>query len=403
MESVTMLFTYNAKTRDGKPISGEIEASNETEAVTILREKKLIVLNLKKTVKNIIQNVNIFGISNKDRLLFLEQLAVVLESGMSLVEALETLKDQTSNKELQKILGEISVDVRGGKSFSEALSKYPRAFSDIFVSMVKSGEKSGKLDDTLKKLTEEMEKDYELQAKIKNALMYPVVIFIALIGVLILSLVYVMPQIKKIFEEMDVQLPLLTRIVLGVSDFLASWWWVFVLIIIIFILLRKTLFKSKYWQKRLDVIKLKIPIYGPFLEKMYMERFARNLQTMVTAGISITESLRITKNVLTNVVYQDAMDRIIADVENGLPLATAIKKEKSFPAMASQLIAVGEKSGRIDYVLDTLANFYSREVESTTRNLTTILEPVLTIIMGIAIALFVASVIMPIYGLVNVI
>lgn len=398
-----MLFTYNAKTRDGKPISGEIEASNEAEAVTLLREKKLIVLNLKKITKNIVQNISLFGISNKDKLFFLEQLSVVLQSGMSLVEALETLKDQTSNKELQKILEEISVDIRGGKSFSDALSKYPRAFSDIFVSMVKSGEKSGKLDDTLRKLTEEMEKDYELQAKIKNALMYPVVIFIALVGVLILSLVYVMPQIKKIFEEMNVQLPLLTRIVLGVSDFLAHWWWVFVLAIIVLVLLRKVLFRSKEWQKRFDAFKLKVPIYGPFLEKIYMERFARNLQTMITAGISITESLEITKSVLTNLVYQDAMDRIIRDVENGLPLAAAIKKEKRFPLMTSQLIAVGEKSGRIDFVLDTLANFYSREVENTTRNLTTILEPVLTIIMGIAIALFVASVIMPIYGLVNVI
>lgn len=398
-----MLYTYNSKTYEGRTITGEVEASSATEAIKLLRDKKMIVLNLKETKSNPFKEVTLFGISSKDRLIFFEQLSVVLESGMPLIEALETLKEQTSNRELKKTLEEISIEVRGGKSFSESLSKYPRIFPEIFVSMVKSGEKSGKLDETLKRLTLQSEKDYELQAKIKNALMYPIVIFAALVGVLILSLVYVMPQIKKIFDEMNVQLPLLTRIVLGTSSFLAKWWWMFIVIIIALYFLAKALLKSDTWRRRMDALLLKIPIYGPFIQKMYMERFARNLETMVAAGIPITESLRITKDVLTNLIYKDAMERIIHDVENGLPLAKTIKKERSFPPMTSQLIAVGEKSGRIDFVLETLSNFYSREVENTTRNLTTILEPVLTIIMGIAIALFVASVIMPIYGLVNVI
>jgi len=398
-----MLFTYSAKTYNGKDIKSEIEASSREEAIKILRDKKMIVLDLKEIKSNPLNSIFGLNISTKDKLIFIQELAVVLESGMPLVEALENLGEQTSNKKLKKIIEDLSIDVRGGKSFSDSLSKFPNVFSHIFISIIKSGEKSGKMDQTLKRLAEQTQKDYDLQSKVKNALLYPIVILVALTGVLILSLIYVIPQIKKIFEEMDVELPLLTRVILGISSFLTTWWWLFIIIIaglfFIFLLMRRSLF----WKSKWDSFKLKIPIYGPYVKKIYMANFARNLQTMSSAGISINESLIITKDVLNNQEYAKAMDRISNEVENGSALAASIRKEKIFPLMVSQLISVGEKSGKIDFVLETLSNFYDREVEATTRNLTTVLEPVLTILIGIAVALFIASVIMPIYGLVNVI
>jgi len=396
-------FLYNVRTTEGRFIKGEIEATDESQAVQILREKKYLILNLRSLKVSPFKNMFQKGVSSKDKLIFVKELSVMLQSSLPLVDALESLKEQTSNPELIQIVGELSIDIRGGKSFSESLKKFPKTFSKMFINIIAAGEKSGKLDKTLERLSIQIEKDYEIQSKVKSALMYPVIVLIALAGVLILAFVYIIPQLRTVFDDMGVELPIITRIVLGISYFITHYWWLIIIIIAGLYFLIINLIKTDSYRLFWDRFKLKIPIYGPYINKIYMARFSRNLETMVSSGLPITESLRITKDVMTNSVYGTAIDEICQDVENGVELSISLKKKKSFPPMVSQLIGIGEKSGKLDFVLASLANFYDQEVEATTRNLTAILEPVLTIIMAVGVALVAASVVMPIYGLVNAI
>lgn len=398
-----MLYSYTVRTTGGRTDSGEIEENDEMSAVKSLRAKKFIVLDIKEKRSSHFFDYFETGVPLKDRIIFLKQITIMIKSGLALIDSLEALKEQTTNKYLAKITGEMAINIRGGKSFSDSLKKYPKVFSPIFINVISSGEKSGKFEEVLQRLTDQAEKDYDLSSKVQNALMYPVIVLIAIVGVMIIILVYIVPQIKKIFEEMNTNLPLITRIILWISNFFIHWWWVITLAIIGLIILVKTSLATREFRQSMDNLKIKLPIFGTFIKKMYMANFTRNMATLISSGLPVLECLEVTKKIFNNLVYENALNRVYKEVENGEQLSTSIKKEKIFPAMIPQLINIGEKSGKLDYVLNGLADFFDKEVESTTRNLTTILEPVLTIMMGIGVALVVASVIVPIYGLVNVI
>lgn len=398
-----MLYFYSAKTYSGENTKGEIESVDQFKAVKELKERQLIVLEIKEKKSTFDLSFLRFGVSLKEKVIFLSQLTMMLKSGLPLVEALEALKEQTSNKQFVEIIDEISIAIRGGKSLSESMQKYPNVFPSLYIGVISSGEKSGKLDEVTDRLAKQMQKDDDLYSKIKNALMYPAVILVAIAGVLTLVLVYIMPQVKKIFDDMNITLPLLTRMILGVSSFTEHFWWLIILIIIGIIIIFRSLLNNYAFKYAWDRMQLSLPIFGPFIKKIYMSRFTSNLATLVSAGLPMLEALDTTKGVVSNVIYQNAMERIYKDIENGVQFSASLKKEKVFPAMIAQLVNIGEKSGKLDLVLTDLSDFFDKEVENITRNLTTLLEPILTIIMGIGVALVVASVILPIYGLVNVI
>lgn len=405
-----MKLSYSAKDQSGKIQAGVIDGPSETTAAKALHEQGLFVLEIKKVgaeLPGLKGNIQIPFLSNrvplKDKIIFTQQLAMMIKAGLPLMDAFAALQEQTENKYFSSAISEVAKEVKGGKALSETMAKYPKIFPKLYIAIVRSGEKSGKLDESLERLAEQLQKDYDLISKIKAAVTYPILVIVALVGIVIIMLVFVVPQLKSVFADMGAELPLVTRIVLGTSDLIRNFWYIWIIVIVGLIL------GIRFWAKTQaggiiwDNLKLKIPLIGPLIKKIYIARFARTMGTLVASGLPMLEIIETIGQVLTNKVYQLAFGKISKDIENGIPLSSALKKQNIFPAMVYHLAAVGEKSGKLDYVMLSMATFFDKEVENTTANLATLVEPILIIIIGAGVGLVVAAVIMPIYSLVNVI
>jgi len=405
-----MQYTYSAKNQEGQRLTGVIEAGSEVEAAKILKNHQLFVLEIKKEkagLPGMSHSLKIPFLSDrvslKDKIIFTQQLAMMIKAGLPLVEAFRALEEQTENKYFSKTIAEIASEVKGGRALSETLAKFPKIFNQLYISIVRSGEKSGKLDEVLERLADQLQKDYDLIAKIKAAVTYPIVVIVALVGIVILMLIFVVPQLKSIFQDLGAELPLTTRIVLGASDAIRNYWYIFLVVIL------GLIFSLRYWARTAtggliwDNFKLKIPLIGPLTRKIYMTRFTRTMGTLVASGLPMLDIIETVSGVINNRLYQEAFKRISKDIENGVPLSSALDKQKIFPPMIYHLVAIGEKSGKLDFVLLSMANFFDKEVETTTANLATLVEPILIIIIGTGVGFVVASVIMPIYSLVNAI
>lgn len=398
-----MKFTYEIKTKSGKTQKGEIEALDQFSAMKILRQQGFTVLMIKAKMSIPWISKIRFPIGAKDKIIFAEQLAVMVKSGLPLIEALSSLKEQTTNRDLAAIVSELTTEVRGGGSFSQALAKYPKIFPPYFVNVVRSGEKSGNLDQVLRRLADQMTKDYDLISKVRGAMIYPALILVALIGLVVLILVYIIPNLKEIFNEVGADLPLLTRMVIGLADFTKKFIILILILLIGLTIFLKRMMRNSQYRFYFDKFKLKIPIFGRLYKNIYMARFSRNAGTLVAAGLPILEIFKTISTLIGNEVYRHSLEDIAKQVEGGLQISAAIKQYPIFPPMVGNLLNVGERSGSMEQVLFTLADFFDREVDNITRNLTTILEPAMMLIMGAGVALIIASVIMPIYNLVNVV
>lgn len=401
-----MEFTYLAKNQKGEQSSGTISAENEKQALEMLSKQGLFILDIKGGQSDQKTGFNISlkkKISLKDKIVFTNQLAIMIRGGLPLVEALESLKEQTEKPQFVAAINEITEDVRGGMALSKALSKHPKIFPELYVSVTASGERSGKLDDVLERLAEQLQKDYDLMTKVKTAVTYPIVIVTALIGVVIMMLVFVVPKMKTIFDEMGVALPLPTRILLGISDYTVRYWYIVIIVIAGLVLAIRFWAKTPKGSLILDTWKIKIPLFGTLVKKIYLARFARTTATLIASGLPMLEIIATDKSVVGNKFYQPIFEQISNDVESGVPLSAALKKHKIFPVMISQMVSVGEKSGKIDQILLQLADFYDKEVEATTSTLASLIEPILILVIGAGMGVAIISVIMPIYSLVNVI
>ncbi len=397
-----MHFTYKAKDKSGKQIVGEVEAADESGAVASLREKGLYIATITQTGHGKSALPQIFNrVSLKEKIIFTQQLGVMIKSGLSIVEALQALKEETADKNFAKIINEVISDVKGGTPVSAAFEKHPNVFDQVYVNTISSGEKSGKLDDVLASLTVQLEKDYAITSKLRGAMIYPIFVLIALVGVMILILVVIIPQLKVIFDDSGVPLPALTRAVIATSDFIRKYLlYISVCLVIIFVLLRMYI-QTNSGRHIFDRLKLIIPVFGSLNKKTYMARFARTFSGLTKSGLPLLEIFRTSKKVINNVIYQDELDRMINKIEVGEQVSKVLKDSKLFPKMVGNLVSVGEKSGSLDEVFTTIANFFDKEVDAITNNLSTLLEPVLMVIMGVGIGLIIVSVLQPIYGLVN--
>ncbi len=404
-----MKFSYTCKNQDGQLQKGVIEAADQSQAGKMLQEQKLYVLDVKKEgeqkSKIAGKNIEIFGgrVSLKDKIIFTQQLAMMIQSGLPLMDAFKALEEQTENKYFSRVINEIATEVKGGKAFSEIIAKYPKIFPPIYVAIVKSGEKSGKLDEVLGRLAEQLQKDYELISKIKAAVTYPILIMCALVGIVFLMFIFVIPQLKTVFADMGAELPLVTRIILGISDAIIIYWYIWVVVIGGFVAGIYFGSKTPSGKMILDRIKIKIPLIGPLIKKIYMTRFCRTTGTLVASGLPILNIMETAQGIINNRIYQNAFKKISTDIENGVQLSQSLKQQHIFPAMIYHMVAVGEKSGKLDYVLLSMADFFDKEIEATTNSLATLIEPILIIFVGAGVGLVVASVIMPIYSLVDVI
>jgi len=350
------------------------------------------------TTKRFLEKFSSIPISEK--LFFVQNLGIMLKAGISLSVALKTLAKQTSNKRFSRIISDISGNVEKGVSFTESLKPHEKIFGQLFVNMIESGEISGKLEEVLKRLYIQFKKNHELVAKVKGALTYPAVILFAMGGIGIFMMIKVIPQMTAMFKEFNAELPLATRILIKVSDSLVAHGLLYLIGLIVFILIivqaNKTI-KGKYF---FHGLLLKLPIFSTIIKKINLARFARTISSLLKTDIMLIKSLQITANVLGNIYYRDALNEMSVKIKKGGTINEVIANyPKLFPPIVTQMIAVGEETGELDFILEELAEFYEGEVNETMNNLPSIIEPVLILSLGLVVGGMAVAIIMPMYSL----
>jgi len=397
-----MIFRYEALDNQGAKTTGLVEADNSQEADSLLKDNGLILVSLE--VANIKKGLSLSfleRISMKDIVIFARQFSIMISAGVPMVQSLRILVNQTENKKFKKVIGEIGDEVEGGAALSDSLSKRPKIFSNFFVSVVRSGERSGKLDDVLDYLADEISKDYDMGAKIKGAMIYPTVVIIGMVIIGIVMMVFVLPKMMDILTETGTTLPLPTRILIGASNFIIHYWWIVVIIIVGIIMGIRAILRTPSGRYAWDSITLHLPIFGKLFQKILLVRFCRSMNTLLLGGVSIENSLAIAGDVVSNKVYQKLVQQTIKEVEDGNSISTIFLDSPLVPKMVSHMMQVGEGTGKLDAVFTKISEFYNREIDNALANIMSLMEPLIMIILGIGVGVMVAAVIMPMYTMVG--
>ncbi|MCF7820368.1 MAG: type II secretion system F family protein [Candidatus Pacebacteria bacterium] len=395
---------YRYKARDaekGRVARGNIVAFNESDVKIKLAKKNLSVEKLTEVTHNLESKILLFinPVKAKDLVIFFRQFSVMITANVTIVESLITLVDQTKNISLQKLISEIAYEVDSGALLSDAMAKRKSVFGEFYINIIRSGETSGKLDEVLNYLADEIEKSYEMTAKIKNAMIYPAFIISGLVAVGIVMMVFVIPKLTSVLQETGTELPLSTKIVIAVANFMEKYI-IYILIVAAGLGVAFRYFlKSTLGRKMFDYFQVQIPIFGKLFKLIYIVRFTRSLSTLLKGGVSITKSLDISAKVVRNHVYQVLIYETLAEVSDGNSITSAFEGSKYMPNMVTHMMAIGERAGKLDDVLDTITDFYSKEINNMLANLTTILEPLIMIVMAVGVGIMVAAVILPMYNL----
>jgi len=394
------IFKYKALDKDKKEITGLVEAVNEEAAAETLREKGFSIISIKEEISAKMGGITILNrIKAKDLVIFSRQLAVMISANVSMVQALKILIDQTANIKLKMIVSEIADEVDSGSRLSDVLAKRPKVFSRFYISVIKSGETSGKLDEVLNYLADEMEKDYDMMSKIKGAMIYPAFVLFGLLVVGVVMMVYVVPKLTNILTETGAELPLTTRILIATSGFMSNYWWLILVILVVLAVGLRFYISRPQGRRQLDFLKLRIPIFGKLFQRIYLVRFTRSMNTLIVGGVTIANSLRVAGEVVSNKIFQQLIEETVKEVEDGNSISSVFIESKEIPKMVSQMMSVGEKTGKLDIILERITEFYSREITNIVANLMTLMEPFIMVVMGIAVGIMVAAIILPMYNL----
>lgn len=395
-----MEFIYRAKNFQGQTHNGSIESSDVHSAAGMIRKRGLILISLNSksssSGKFIDRFLNRVGFA--ELVIITRQLATMVSSGLVLSEAIDILEEQQTNKRLKKVLSEISQDIKGGFTLAQALSKYPDIFPHLYVNLVKSGEASGKLDTVLLQMADGLEKEREFKAKIKGAMIYPIVVLIMMVAVIIIMMVFVIPKLISLYSQSTMDLPLPTKILIGTSNFFSAYWWIGL------ILLTGAAVGLSKWRKTpegsllLSKVMLKIPIVGKIIINVTLTNFNRTFGLLTSAGIPLLESIGIVSDLTDNLVFKNALRDAYRGVEKGLPFSSLLTVSV-FPKIVSQMIKVGEETGKVDEIFFKLSEYFESESDHMVKNLTVAIEPIVLIILGLGVAFLVISIILPIYKL----
>ena len=399
-------FEYRARTKEGEVRSGLVTASSEEAALDALQHGGLTVVALREaTAPSLIERGISFGsgVSQKDVVIFSRQLATLFEARIPVAQALKTLMSETGKLTLRRITADILDDVVGGMALSQALAKHPSAFSSFYVNLVRSGEESGKLEDVFTYLADYLERSYYLVAKARNAMIYPAFVLVAFVAVIIVMLVVVFPRLVSIFQETGQPIPFYTQAVISLSLFLRKWGILFALMLIGTGTLVWRWAMTGPGKRFFHTLQLNIPIMGGLYRKLYMARLTDNLQTLIAGGIPIVRALSITGDVVDNVVYKQAIERAIESVKGGSTISAAFEATPQIPPLVTQMVYIGETSGRLDFILQSVAKFYRKDVDNALESIVALIEPALIIFLGLGVGALVASVLVPLYNLVGAI
>lgn len=386
-----------------KQETGVVKAADEAHAADTLASRGLQVVSLIASSERATASLMAFisRVSIKDIVAFSREFSVMISASVPVVESLNVIAQQTEKLKLRRVIAEISDEVDSGDSLSGALSKRPKLFSNFYVSVVKSGEQSGKLDDALNYIADEMEKDYDMNSKIRGAMIYPVFVVCMMVAIGILMMVFVVPKLTAIIVEAGGELPIATRILIGVSDFLIAYWWIVLGLVIAAAVAIRFYLRSEFGRRQFDYLILKLPVFGKLLVMIYIVRFTRSMSTLIVGGVNISSSLEVAGEVMNNKYYQELVNQTILEVQGGNSITSVFLKSREVPAMVSQMMLVGEKTGKLDVVLGRITEFYNREITTLLASLMSLIEPALMVVMGIGVGVMVAAILLPMYNVVS--
>lgn len=399
------MATYTFVAKDsvtGHRIKDSVEAETEQAAAKILIAKGLAPLEIKSNAKPGVSEFTTIRkhIPAKQRVIFSRQLATLINAGLPLIQSLRTVLDQTKNKNLQAVIAKVISDVEAGKSLSESLSKHPNVFDQVYISLVAAGEASGTLDLALDRLALQQEKDSEIVSKVRGAMVYPIIVIVVLLGVVTFMLLSVLPQVESLYSNMPgAKLPLITSILLAVSKAILTYWWAVLAFLI------GAAFAFRKWSKTpggkatLDALKLSAWPVAPLFKKLYMARFARTSATLAASGVPMIHMLSTTSSAVNNVHVSHSIDKAIEQVKGGKALSESLKGDPNFLDLVPDMIHIGEQSGQLDAMLARVADYYEKEVDTQIKSISTIIEPLMMLVVGIMALVIVAAVLLPIYGL----
>lgn len=394
-------FSYRAKDGNGRYHAGIVEARDNKEASRLLREKNLFIISVS------ISNTDIFSslgdrfkrISFNDIVNFTRQLATMVTAGLTLSESLSILRMQVKNPVLLSVVVRIQEDVQGGKSLADSIEKYPQYFHPIYRALVRAGEASGKLDEVLNRLSENLEKSRDFRSKTRGAFIYPAVVMIGMLIVMFIMMTFVVPKLTSIYQDFGVSLPTPTLILISISTFLSNFWYLAIGAVILGIYLFRKWKASSSGQRVWDKMLLSLPIIGNLIKEATLVEMTRTLAILIGAGIPILEAISISQGAVSNVLYKDSLRKIESKVEKGFSLGNLFSDDPLFPPILGMMVAVGEQTGKMDESLLKLSKYFETETENAVKALTTLIEPLIMVILGLGVGFLVLAVLMPIYSL----
>jgi type IV pilus assembly protein PilC len=394
------IYKYIAKNKKGDNIKGKVEAISRQQAVSTLIGRDLFVIDVLPLGQEtgVLAKLSNNKVKFEELVNFTRQLSTMINAGLPLATSLSILEEQ-SKSEMSKLTGNLLKDIEGGMSFSEALSKHKDNFTRIYIQLAKAGEVGGVLDSVLERLAETMEKEKDFKAKTKGAMIYPVIVLVAMIIVAVVMMVAVIPKLTSMYDDFGAELPAPTRILMSISDFFRKAWWLFALLAGGGFAGLRSWKKTPQGEKAINAFVLKIPIIGDMQKKIVLTDFTRTMSLLLGAGVSILEALEIVADAIDSAVYREQLKEATQQVERGVTLSNAISSYDSFPPILHQMISVGEETGKMDEILSKISEYFEKESEYAVKNLTTAIEPMIMIVLGLMVGFIVVSIIMPIYSL----
>lgn len=391
-------FRFKAKSQDGSLRKGIVEAQSEATAITVLREQKLVIIELHE----LSSGKSFFSGSQKvkfdDVVNFTRQLSTMIGAGLPLTDALSILQVQVPPA-LQSKIADVLRSIEGGSTFANALAHHTDTFSRVYISLVRAGEAAGVLDTILMRLADTLEKQREFREKTKGALIYPVIVLIGMLLVSAVMMIFVLPKLTVMYQDFNVELPFITQVLITVSTFMSRSWYVMAALIAGGVFVFNKWRKTKMGAYQFDVMLLKLPVFGKIKSMVLMAEFSRTLALLASAGVSLVESLEIVTEVADSEVMRKALQEVTKDVEKGNPLATSLAKHPVFPMIVSQMTSVGEQTGKLDEILNRVAGYFENESEHAIKNLSTAMEPIIMVVLGVGVGFLIVAIVVPIYNL----
>jgi type IV pilus assembly protein PilC len=400
-------YIYTAKGYSGETKGGEIAAKDEKSLAQQMRSEGFVLTSV-KLIEEQQAGVEVKFLDRfqtvplKEKMMFARNLGIMVASGLPTPRAVNNLAKQTRNKRFQKILSDIFEEVQAGKSLSEGLAKYPGVFGELFINMVKVGEIGGNLEEVLDIVATQLEKEHDIVSKVRGAMIYPAVILTVMAGIGVIMLTYVLPKLLGVFKDMNAELPPLTKMIISISDIFSQHSVLVLVSIVVLVIFVKLFLQQPIGKKILSFVTIHVPVVNNIIIKMNCARFARIYSSLLKSGINAIDALRIISNTLTNYYYKRALEKSIEDIQKGMPLSKIISGYPDlFPVLVPQIIEVGEETGKTESVLLKLAEFYEDEVSAITKNMSSIIEPVLMVIIGVAVGIFAVGMLQPMYSLMD--